>query len=326
MCKPLYWILIVSAVFFIGCGGKKKKKMTGDDAVNIEEFMEAYPALSLPFTYGDTSFPARENDSLRIAPEVLHQFIPDSVTLKVFGAAARPSYYPVGAVEAGGGEFYLLTRGIDRERKVLLVTAHDKKKQFIAGLPAIKLTCNTNVSIVVTIDQRLNINKDLSQKLPNGIEISGHDVFVLNKAAKNFSLIMTDSLGDGFTELINPIDTLGRRQKYAGDYGDGKMNLVSIRDGQREGRMRFFIHLEKNNKECVGELKGDAIFTSPTMAEYRQGGDPCVLRFVFDKNNVSLIEVEGCGSRLGALQCSFNGEYPKRAPTGNVKRPMKHTK
>ncbi|SDC13585.1 hypothetical protein SAMN04487894_101417 [Niabella drilacis] len=300
--------------------------MTGDDTVNIEEFMEAYPALALPFTYGDTSFPARENDSLRIAPEILHQFIPDSVTLKVFGAASHPNYYPVGTVAAGHGEFYLLTRGVDRERKVLLITAHDSKKQFIAGLPAIKLTRNTNVSITVTIDQRLNINKDLSQKLPNGIEISGHDVFVLNKAAKNFSLIMTDSLGDGFTELINPIDTLARRQKYAGDYGDGKMNLVSFRDGQREGRMRFFIHLEKNNKECVGELKGDVIFSSPTVAEYRQGGDPCVLRFIFDKNSVSLEEVEGCGSRLGALQCSFNGEYPRRAPSGNMKRPIKNKK
>ncbi|MGJ7030011.1 hypothetical protein [Niabella hirudinis] len=316
MCKPLYWFLAVAVVFFVACGGKKKKKMTGDDAVNIEEFMEAYPVLPLPFTYGDTSFPVRENDSFRIAPEVLHQFIPDSVTRKVFDAGSRPGYYPVGTVQAGDGSFYLLTRGIARQRKALLITAHDKKKQFIAALPVIKLTGNTNVSITVTIDQRLNINKDLSQKLPNGIEISGHDVFVLNTAAKNFSLIMTDSLGDGFTELINPIDTLGRRQKYAGDYGDGRMNLVSFRDGQREGRMRFFIHLEKDNKECVGELKGDAIFSSPTVAEYRQGGDPCVLRFIFDKNSVSLEEVEGCGSRLGALQCSFNGEYPRRNPSG----------
>ncbi|MCD2421181.1 hypothetical protein LQ567_00295 [Niabella pedocola] len=312
MRKPLYWCLFVAAVFLIACGGKKKKKMTGDEAVNIEEFMDAYPTLSLPFVYGDTSFPTRENDSLRIAPEVLHQFIPDSITLKIFGNRAHPAYYPVGAVQAGKGTFYLLTRGIDRDRKVLLITAHNEKKQFIAGIPVIKLTPNTNVSISVTIDARLNINKDLTQKLPNDIEISGHDVFVLNEAARNFSLIMTDSLGDGFTELINPIDTLARKQKYSGDYGDNKMNLISIRDGQREGRMRFFIHLEKNNKECVGELKGDAVFASPTVAEYRQGGDPCVLRFIFENDRVSLEEVEGCGSRLGALQCSFNGEYLKK--------------
>lgn len=312
MRKPLYWFLIIAAISFVACGGKKKKKMTGDDVVNVEEFMEAYPALSLPFTYGDTSFPARENDSLRIAPEVLHQFIPDSVTQKAFGAASHPGYYPVGAIEAGNGERYLLTRGVDKERKVLLITAHDKNKQFVAGLPVIRLTRNTDVSISVTIDSRLNISKDLTKTLPNGIEISGHDIFVLNKAAKNFSLIMTDSLGEGFTELINPIDTLARKQKYSGDYGNGKMNLVSIRDGQREGRVHFFIHLEKNDKECVGELKGDAVFTSANVAEYRQGGDPCVLRFIFDKNSVSLEEVEGCGSRLGALQCSFNGKYPRK--------------
>ncbi|MBZ4190984.1 hypothetical protein [Niabella beijingensis] len=313
MCKSCYWLLLLAAVVLVACGQKKKKKMTGGDAVNVEEFIEVYPALQLPFTYADTSFPATENDSARIAPEILHQFIPDSVTQKVFGPGVQPGYYPVGAVQAGkGGEFYLLTRGVSKERKVLLITAHDKQKQFIAGLPVIKLTRNTDVSISMTIDQRLNISKDLTQRLPNGIEISGHDVFVFNQAAKNFSLIMTDSLGDGFTELINPIDTLPRKQKYAADYSDRKMNLISIRDGQREGRFRFFIHLEKNNKECVGELKGDGVFVSPTVAEYRQGGDPCVIKFTFSNNGVALEEVEGCGSRLGALQCSFNGEYPKK--------------
>ncbi len=48
-------------------------------------------------------------------------------------------------------------------------------------------------------------------------------------------LIMTDALDDKVTELTNPIDTFSRKQKYTADYGRGKMNLVSIRDGRKKG-------------------------------------------------------------------------------------------
>ena len=44
-------------------------------------------------------------------------------------------------------------------------------------------------------------------------------------------LVMTDALNDKVTELINPIDTLLRKHKLSADYTNGKMNMVSIRDG-----------------------------------------------------------------------------------------------
>ena len=68
----------------------------------------------------------------------------------------------------------------------------------------------------------------------------GKDVYVLNSDAKNFMLIMTDALDDKVTELINPIDTFSRKQKFTADYGSGKMNLVSIRDGRKSDRLKFF--------------------------------------------------------------------------------------
>lgn len=312
MTKTFYCILAGCLLFMVACGGKKKKSMAGEDEVNVEEFTEAYPKLKLPVTYGDSSFPAKGNDSSLIAPEVLHQFIPDSVAVRAFGANAKSKYYPVGRVDAGDGDSYLLTWGVANSRRTLLLTAHDKDKKFIAGIPILKPNKNAKTIVSVTIDPRFNINKDITQKLDNGTEISGHDVYVLNKAARNFMLVMTDSLGDRVSELINPIDTLPKKSKYSGDYGTGKMNLISIRDGQREGRAWFFINLDSDDQVCSGELKGELIFTSENVAEYRQGGDPCVLRFTFSANKVTLEEVEGCGSRLGALQCSFNGDYPKK--------------
>ncbi|MGZ8551461.1 MAG: hypothetical protein ACXWV2_12395 [Chitinophagaceae bacterium] len=89
------------------------------------------------------------------------------------------------------------------------------------------------------------------------------------------------------------------------------MNLVSFRDGRRNDRLSFFIHFEKNNGECTGELKGEAIIKSPTLAEYREGGDPCILQFRFTSSSVVVKELEGCGSRRG-LRCSFDGTYPRK--------------
>jgi hypothetical protein len=122
---------------------------------------------------------------------------------------------------------------------------------------------------------------------------------------------MTDALEDKPTELINPIDTLPRKNKFSADYGSGKMNLVSIRDGKRNGLIRFFIHFEKGNGECTGELKGEATIRSSNMAEYREDGDPCILKFIFSGGSLSLKEEEGCGSRRG-LQCLFDGSFERK--------------
>jgi hypothetical protein len=124
-------------------------------------------------------------------------------------------------------------------------------------------------------------------------------------------LIMTDAPGDKATELINPIDTLPRKNKFSADYGNGKMNLVSIRDGRRNDRLSFYVHFEKNNGDCSGELKGEAMIRSSNMAEYNQNGDPCILKFIFSPGSVTLKEEGACGSRRG-MKCLFDGSFPKR--------------
>jgi hypothetical protein len=97
------------------------------------------------------------------------------------------------------------------------------------------------------MDNRYVLTKIVYRKNPDGNISEGKDVYVLNSGAKNFMLIMTDALDDKATELTNPIDTASRKQKYAADYGAGKMNLVSIRDGRKNDRLSFFIHFEKTN-------------------------------------------------------------------------------
>jgi len=132
----------------------------------------------------------------------------------------------------------------------------------------------------------------------------------LNAESRLYYLVMTDALEDKPAELINPIDTLSRKQKWTADYSSGKMNLVSIRDGRRNNEIRFFIHFDKGGK-CSGELKGEADMTGSNTAEYRQDGDPCKLKFIFSSGSVTLQEVEGCGS-YRPQNCSFNGSYARK--------------
>ena len=57
---------------------------------------------------------------------------------------------------------------------------------------------------------------------------------------------------------------------------------------------------------------------SANTAEYREDGDPCILKFIFSSTAVTLKELEGCGSRRG-LNCSFDGSFARKKYVKPVK-------
>jgi hypothetical protein len=72
-----------------------------------------------------------------------------------------------------------------------------------------------------------------------------------------------------------------------------------------------FVHMEKEEGTCTGELKGTLFFTSTTTAVYRQGGDPCVMEFTFTPTAVTVREDEGCGAHRD-MKCVFNDTYKRK--------------
>lgn len=294
-----------------GCKGKEKPSLAGDDPVEVADFMAFFPASRLPVEITGEMLQKKDKDSLLISYKVFTQFVPDSVLGAVF-QKTTPKLYPLGKVE-GKNETYLFAKGVSGSNRAALILAFDKKNTFMDALTALRNDAVKDIQRSAVMDKRYSINIIQTRKGRDGSVTEGKDVYILNADAREFMLIMTDALEDKPTELINPIDTLARKHKLAGDYTTGKMNLVSIRDGRKSDRLNFFIHFEKNNGECTGELKGEAIIKSPTLAEYRVGGDPCVLQFRFNASasTVSLKEIEGCGSHR-ALRCSFDGSYPRK--------------
>ena len=306
---------MLALIIIAGCKQKKKPSLSGDEPVEVSDFIEFFQPLKLSYQLSDTILQKKEKDSLLISYKIFTQFVPDSVLRKVYGKGVKPKIYALGKAEASKAETYLFVKTVTNDNKAVFILAFDKKQQFMAGIVALKPDNNKATLQTVTMDRRFTITKTVSLRNADGSLSEGKDVYSLNAEAKNFTLVMTDALNDKVTELINPIDTLPRKNKLSADYapagGGRKMNLVSVRDGRGNGRITFFIHFEKNNGECTGELKGEALLKSPTTAEYRVAGDPCVLKFIFSSNSVTLKEVEGCGSRRG-LDCAFDGSFARK--------------
>jgi hypothetical protein len=305
--------LLVVLVLMTGCKHKKKPSMSGEESVQASDFIEFFQPVKLSYQLADSILPRKEKDSLLISYKIFTQFVPDSVLNKIFGKTVKVKIYALGKAEVPKAETYLFVKTVTSDKKAVLILAFDKKHQFIAAMTALRPDASAATLQSATMDRKYTITKMVLRKNANGSMSEGKDVYMLNGETKNFMLIMTDALEDKANELINPIDTLPRKNKFAADYGSGKMNLVSIRDGRKNDRIHFFIHFEKNNGDCTGELKGEALFRSPNTAEYRENGDPCILKFIFSSGSVSLKE-EGCGSRRG-VQCLFDGSFARKKDT-----------
>ena len=296
-----YLMVLTAIICLTGCKQKKKISLSGEETVAVNDFIDFFAPLDLPLQFTDTSLlkTKKENDSLLISLKNFNQFVPDSVLQEVYAKGAKPK--------------------ITNDKKAVFVLGFDKEQQFIAGMPVLRPDLKSATEQSISMDRKYSITKKVVLKNTDGSLSEGRDVYVLNNEAKNFMLIMTDALDDKITELINPIDTLPRKNKYSADYSNGKMNLVAIRDGRKDGKISFFIHFEKNNGACTGELKGEASMKTPNTAVYQVDGDPCQLQFIFSSSAVTLKEIEGCGSRRG-LNCAFDGSFAKKKVSKSVNK------
>jgi hypothetical protein len=304
-------LLIILAGILAGCKGRKKASLAGDDPVDISDFIAFFQPRQLPYQFTDSILSKKEKDSLLISYKVFTQFVPDSILSKVFGKGIKPKIYPFGKVSSERGGVILFTKAITTSKKAAFIIAFNDKKEFLASLPILRSDQTAGGTRTVTIDRRFTVTRTMQRRNKDGTQSEGRDVYSLSEETRDFALVMTDALEDKPTELINPIDTLPRKHKLSADYVSGKMNIVSIRDGRKPDRLSFFIHFEKSNGQCIGELKGDALIKSSTTAEYRENGDPCILKFIFSSGSVTLKEQEGCGAHRG-LRCAFDGTFPKK--------------
>jgi hypothetical protein len=306
-----FLLLLFSLILLSACKSKKTK-LTDDDVVEVDSFIEFFPEVTLPFQVSDSLVNRKPTDSSTIGYKIFTQFVPDTVLTRQFGSKAKPLIYPLGKSMVKGYETYLFVKAVSPAKKVGYILAFDKNNKFISGMPLVIPDKDPATSQAAVLDKKYSLTSVVRKKNKDGIADEFKNVYILNEEAAAFTLIATDAgLSDENQEIINPIDTFPKKNKFAGDYIKDKRNYISIRDGRNGTELQFFIHFEKNQGQCTGELKGVASVNGSKTALYRANGNPCVLEFTFTGNGVSMKEVEACGSYRD-ITCFFDGTYQRK--------------
>jgi hypothetical protein len=286
-----------------------KKTTAGEKTYTYDEFAASFKKATLPFALTDTGF-LKNTDTATIRDKDFIALLQVSAVNEIFGRGAKIKFIPLWKIEGPTEEDYFIIKAETSRKKASLLMIFNKDHQSKTGFDLLVPDNDAATMQTSSIDRNYSITKTTIKRNGDGVMSEGKDVYVYEKASKNFTLIMTDPLDEKELVLINPIDTLSKKHKLAGDYVKDKKNIVSIRDGRKPDLLTVFIHIEKS-PDCTGEIKGDATITSPTTAIYRQGGDPCMLQLNFSGSSVRLTELEGCGSRRG-LDCKFDGSFPRK--------------
>lgn len=308
-----FTLLIITGCLCYGCGNKKKPSLTGTDKVEIGDFIESFELVKPPYEMIDTSLNRKQNDSLLISNAIFSQFVPDSVLTLVLGKNPKPKIY-LGKRVNIESETFLFPKMITTGKKAIIVLCFDNQNKFKAWLPLLVQDTDPATTQVSGVDRSSGFYRSVTLRKPDGSVAEGKDAFSYDPALDQFLHIHSDPLDDRVQEVINPIDTLQKRNKFSADYIKDKMNIISIRDYPEAGKLHFFIHIDKNNGECRGELKGIAKFTSANSAVYQQQGDACSLQFNFSSSSVSVKEIEPCGAHR-EVKCFFEGSFPKKKET-----------
>lgn len=283
------------------CKAKKDEK-----GFSYERFAALFPATQTAYQISDADLLGNK-DTTVIRSGEFAKFITDSIKQKIFGKSGKVKYIALASVKAPGKTAYYIVKAIEGNKRAALLLPFTNG-QFDAAFPLLVPDSDPTTSQVSSIDKSSAVIKSVAQKKPGGEVAEGKEVYQYVPESKQFTLLLTNPL-NATVEIINPIDTLQRKNRFSGDYIKDKKNFVSIRDGRSARELLVFIHIEQG--ECSGEIKGSLLLTSSTSGVYRQNGDPCQLNFQFSGNTVSVKEDGGCGSRRG-LDCSFNGTFRKK--------------
>jgi hypothetical protein len=295
--------LLLMASF--GCKEKKSAEPENQEEKTSGSYQKLFPGASVPYQLTDTALLAHDDTTTISDPGFA---LPDSIAKSIFGGP-KVKYFPLASVKTSSGTL-LVVKAQAGGRTAAFVVPNSANNKLGPILPFLVPDRDASSNQTGSIDRNGSITRTMAKKI-NDQMAEGREVFAYDGSAGTFNLVMTDMLDDRNIEVINPIDTLPRQHKFAGDYYKDKNNIVSVRDSRYPNQLTVFIHTSKDNGDCQGEIKADMLLTSSTTAIYRQGGDPCVLELKFSGNSVVLREREGCGSRRG-MDCVFDGTYTKK--------------
>jgi hypothetical protein len=304
------WWPVILLLVLTGCG-EKKVDLSGNTPLKITDLVAVFPVMSLPRLVADTNI-TKVADTVTIGYKAFRQFFPDSSLSQILGTDKNPVIRPVGRIEKEN-ENYLLVNFITRKKLTrLAVFVTDKKHKFLAAKQLLSTDMDRQYTHSVSINREPTFLLSKEKIGKDNVLQFTKTGWIYSTSAASFMIVSNDSNEDPRkANVINPIDTLPRKNKYSGDYVRDKKNFISIRDGNKPNMYQFFVHFEKNEGTCTGELKGEMKMKDANTAQYSGAGDPCVIDFNFDGSQIRMKEQGTCGNHRG-IKCFFDDSFTKK--------------
>jgi len=312
--NKLIAVLILATL--IGCSDKALD-LSGETTIKPSDYVKAFTPIKGNYTISDTDF-IKKADTIEIGLKALKQFMPDSAVQQIVKNEKKESIYPVGVIEKETEKYFLILVK-DKKTAKLFVYVTDQKLNYL-GLKELLNNENKDAyarSVSINKEPTFVISKETYTK-DKELKFS-RSGWIFNAGA-GFMIVVNDSNETPQNnEIINPLDTLPSLAKLSGDYINNDKNFISIRDGKDAKNYLFFIHFEKNDADCIGELKGTLALSSPTAGQFTQNGDPCIIDFSFSGNTVMVKEQGTCGNHRG-IKCFFDDSFTRKKPSKSKKK------
>jgi hypothetical protein len=292
--------------------GQKTTDLSGNTPIKINDFNKAFKAKDLPVTISDTNL-KKFGDTLTIGRKALAQFVPDSIVEKIIALKNNKAVlHPLIRIEKEA-EYYLLLNVQHPAKREIAVVVFSKKNKYLDYKIITEFSDENKSSKLY--GKSLSINKEPSFLVEEN-KMGSDNTLTYEKKGwaytdSSFRLIYFDSNKKLEQKaVLNPIDTLSANNIYSGNYGSDAKNFISLRDHGAANKYQFFMHFEKRDGACVGELKGVLNFVNNT-ATYNEKGDPCIIHFSISGNNIKIKEDGNCGNHRG-MTCYFNDNYDRQ--------------
>lgn len=304
-------LALLLAVFMLAGCKSKQKQTAGDRPLTFADFKALFPEQQVPYKLpADSLRQQRPADSLALKPEVLQQFLSDTLALADFPKSAAVRFFPLAHFE-GNNMHYFVVLAADKVNAAAYLCLAEPNGKYLNRVLVAKKRAGNQEGISFTLDGRYLVKISTEKELRPSHTALKEDFYTAGADGK-LTLIMTNS-NEPTTpgQIFNPIDTLPRKHKYSADYGSGEMSIVSIRDGQDPKTFQFFITFSKDNGNCKGELTGVGHFTGANKGEFKDKESSCGLAFQFSSSRVNIRETGGCGAYRG-IKCFFEGSFAKK--------------
>lgn len=302
------WFYAFVLLVAIGCK-EKKIDLSGEVPLKEKDFFGVFKPMTLPFSVTDTSI-SKTADTTVIGIKAFLQFFPDSSFQTITGNNRKFVLHPVGVIQKENENYYLLILSQQKKKK-LVVFVTDNNNKYLASKELLSNDYTDGYFHSMSINKEPTFLLSKEKYGKDNTLLFSRAGWVYNDAGI-FMVVINDSNEDPLkSEVINPLDTLPKKNKYSGDYIKDKKNYVSLRDGKDVNNYRFFIHFERNGGSCTGELKGDLIIKTANSGIFSESGDPCIIDFIFEGNTIALKEQGSCGNHRG-IKCFFNDTFTKK--------------